>query len=639
MRSRSAPDASEYSFNRRALANDVQVKTWLQRLRGTSNNTLTQRDIAFVLSEVHKRRPDDFRADLVLDELRRTCPVLSYPELTDSVEDLGLMFSQPEMIRFWGRVQGERNRKGPSPCFGWTKALLAVLAMTGKTTHGKDAFDDLRNIPALREMFAATENTATDLAHHENWTDAPRPERWQQLPDYSSVMRNIPRLTSAIRSQGVKANVEMLRALREQYPDVGRRLIIDGKAIATWVPQAWAEKDSDRDRFLRRRVPEAGYRAYTYGRGGKTEVGADGVKRGALGVTTAWRGFYLVTLLDQATGLPVIWTVFDATVDEATAIIPLLSELYQLWPNVDTELLVGDSSWDEDNWCELLERSYGIHPIFALHNEREVRFGTDHGKHVDGKFLSLSGQGQPRCIHNQYLPIESVEIPPRDGLRPGQLHPKEKAFRLRFKDTHGPHPLGRVGLPMCVDWSRLTYYPHHAHGRPDLYAVRVAMLRRLKQVESWHNHLESGLRVGTEGGDRSRLAEMEKQETLVTLAALATTSIALADQRLNHGMASPPAISSRHQPSPEVKHAEQSSDDGRALTPALVTPPPRDLHAALTAAASGKPAGGAPVAAPRMRPANGPANARPESRATSCTGGSRVSFSFRMGSTDARRAA
>jgi hypothetical protein len=234
MRSRSAPDASEYSFNRRALANDVQVKTWLQRLRGTSNNTLTQRDIAFVLSEVHKRRPDDFRADLVLDELRRTCPVLSYPELTDSVEDLGLMFSQPEMIRFWGRVQGERNRKGPSPCFGWTKALLAVLAMTGKTTHGKDAFDDLRNIPALREMFAATENTATDLAHHENWTDAPRPERWQQLPDYSSVMRNIPRLTSAIRSQGVKANVEMLRALREQYPDVGRRLIIDGKAIATW---------------------------------------------------------------------------------------------------------------------------------------------------------------------------------------------------------------------------------------------------------------------------------------------------------------------------------------------------------------------------------------------------------------------
>jgi hypothetical protein len=636
MRSRPAPNPADYAFDRRALANDVQVKTWLQRLKGTSNKTLTQSDIAFVLSEVHKRRSSDFRADLVIDELRRTCPVLSYPELTDSVQDLGLMFAQPEMVRFWGGVQGQRNRKGPSPCFGWTKALLAVLAMTGKTTHGKDAFDDLQNIPALREMFAATEQRAADLAHDEDWAEAPRAERWERLPDYTSVMRNIPRLTDAIRGEGIKANIEMLKALREKHPDVGRRLIIDGKAIATWVPQAWAEKDSDRDQFLRRRVPEAGYRAYTYGRGGKTEVNADGVKRRELGVTTAWRGFYLVTLLDQATGLPVIWTVFDAAVDEATAIIPLLSELFQLWPDVGTELLVGDSSWDSDNWCELLERSYGIHPIFNLHDQSEVRFATQHSKHVDGKFLSLSGQGQPRCIHNQYLPIDSIEIPSRSGLRPGQLHPKEKAFRIRFKDDHGPRPLGRVGLSMCVDWSRLTYYPHHAQGRPDLYAVRVAMLRRLKQVESWHNHLESGLRIGPEGGDRSRLAELAKQETLVTLAALATTSIAVADQRLNHGMTVPLPAPPRPQSTRAIIAAPNGNDDGQQIAP-TISSPKLTAVAASVAADSERSVIVKPAAA-NARLRNAPVAASAGLRCTSSTGGSRVAFSFRLGLTEPRRA-
>ena len=584
MRSRTAPNPAEYQFERRVLGNDPQVRVWLQRLAGSRGvKSLPRRDIQFVLSEVVKRRQHDFRPDLVLDALKRTCPVLSYPEMTDVVEDLGHMFSQPEMVRFWARAQGTKNKKGPTPCFGWTKALMAILAMTGKTTHGTDAHDLLCNMPGLRRVFARADADGAALAEKERWDAAVHVESWQAVPDYTSLMRNIDRLTSTIRSEGIVANIAMLKALKRRYPEVGRRLLIDGTDVPAWVPQQWAERDSDRDKFLRRRVPEAGFRAYTHGpKQGKQALKGDeaGAQGRNLHVIKNWRGFYLVTLIDQATGLPVVWTMFDAAHDEAPSIIPLLSELFQQWPELDTEIIAGDSGWDEDPWCELAERHYGIHPIFRRHNgSAETRFAEKHKKLVEGKFISLGGDGRPRCIHNQLLDYETAELPRRDGLRPGKPHPNEKAFRVRFRCEHGNTPLGRPGLPMCVDWSRLTYYPHHSHGHPERYAMRVAMLRRLNQIESWHNHLEAGLRIATEGADRSRLGALAKQEALLTLAALTTTSLALADQRLNHGLDMPalpprpstPKSSNGHRPSGTAQpnpaaDAEQTPQAGKPPT-------------------------------------------------------------------------
>ena len=125
MRPRPTPNPAEYAIDRRYLANDTQVKTWLQRLKGSgSDKSLPARDVKFVLSDVLKRRPDDFRPNLMLGALRDTCPVLAYPEMTDAVEDLGHMFSQPEMVSFWARAQEpsarrDRPRASAGPRRSW----------------------------------------------------------------------------------------------------------------------------------------------------------------------------------------------------------------------------------------------------------------------------------------------------------------------------------------------------------------------------------------------------------------------------------------------------------------------------------------------------------------------------------------
>jgi hypothetical protein len=549
MKSRPAPDPAKYNVDRKALYNDRQFHAWKARLKGgksddrkgSETDDLTKSDLEWIADEIQKRRTD-FRPDLVLDELKATCPVLAYPERGDPAEDLEHMWSQPEMVRFWARAQGERNRKGPTPRFGWTKALMSVLAMTGKTTHGNDAHDLLNGTPALREVFEQVDARAQALAAHEVWPTLPYAEDWSAVPDYSTMLRNVKRVSSVIRTEGIAANIQMLKALKPIYPRVGQRLLLDGTHVAAWALQQWAKKGSPRDNFLRRKVPEAGYRAYMHESQGKgpLDPGKIGSSGNGLQKVKAWRGFYLITLLDQATGLPVIWNVMDASEDEARGIIPMLSELFQLWPDLDTEMIVGDSAWDEDPWCELLERRYGIHPVFRLHpSSGETMFAKKHEDIVAGRFLSLGGDGRPRCKHNQLLNYLTAETPSRDGLRPGQVN--KGLFRARFHcpDDHGSDRLGKASLPMEVDWSRLTYYPHHAHGRPDLYAVRQAMLRRLNQIESWHNHLRAGAKLATVGGDRSRLGALAKQEALITLGALAATSLALADQRLNHGLATP----------------------------------------------------------------------------------------------------
>jgi hypothetical protein len=77
--------------------------------------------------------------------------------------------------------------------------------------------------------------------------------------------------------------------------------------------------------------------------------------------------FVAGVIADQVTGLPLVWTVHDASMDEARAIVPLLSFLFSLWPECPAKTIAGDSAWDENEWCRLCEVDYGIHPIFCRH--------------------------------------------------------------------------------------------------------------------------------------------------------------------------------------------------------------------------------------------------------------------------------
>jgi hypothetical protein len=68
---------------------------------------------------------------------------------------------------------------------------------------------------------------------------------------------------------------------------------------------------------------------------------------------------------------------------------------------------------------------------------------------------------------------------------------------------------------MNTDWSRLTSIPHHRHGRHDLYALRVAMLARVKnQMEGHFNRIKTGHHLGNPGQARTRITDRATHDAL-----------------------------------------------------------------------------------------------------------------------------
>lgn len=233
----------------------------------------------------------------------------------------------------------------------------------------------------------------------------------------------------------------------------------------------------------------------------------------------------------------------DASRDEASAIIPLMSDLARLWgEDFAPELIAGDSAWDEDNWCRMLEVEYGIHPVFRLHHADRRPDVSKHSR--DGTVAAITPSGRLVCAaHRQALPMVGAETARRvdgagDRLRPGKTS-DESAFRIRAECSKG---CGRLGLKMQADWSRLTYYPHHGHGAGAIqwrYAMRQAMLVRLNGMEGIWQRLQSGKKVGTDDADRTRLRDKAAHDVIVDMAMLSMTAAMVADARREKGVAVP----------------------------------------------------------------------------------------------------
>lgn len=92
---------------------------------------------------------------------------------------------------------------------------------------------------------------------------------------------------------------------------------------------------------------------------------------------------------------------------------------------------------------------------------------------------------------------------------------------------------------MKTDWSKLTFYPHHAHGKPRRYAQRQAMLARLSQAESLFNRVKAGRKLATPGAARTRLRDKDSIDALLSLALLSMTALTVVDQRQQHVSSGP----------------------------------------------------------------------------------------------------
>ena len=436
MRSRPDPKAAPQKLPAAKLRHDPQVMKWVQRLKGdpaARPMDLSETELRWVMEEVMRRRGDEFSDTHFAKAMAKTVPVLAHPQVTDSIEDLDHIFAQPEMIEFWRAWTAARPKAGPAPNLEFAKAMLATMAVPGITSRGDDAHRLLLGAPALQATFDEL---------------SARTGRVYTSTCYSAAMRLIHKAATPCHQLALYTNIEMLKELRALgFDEIGKRLLIDGSAVPAWAqqvsagrlpknptPQQQAAHDR-READLRKCAEEAGFRMLAHTRNGKVVPADEKVGSGLrAGKVKAWRGYYLVVIADQATGLPMVWSLVDASEDEARQIIPLLSQLFSLWPELHddriTEMIAGDSAWDEDPWCRLCEVDYGIAPIFRLHNTDHPPQIVPPGQTRGTRVVAVTPYGELMCRGHMH-PCKMVKFEPhkRDPtLKAGQ---SEKAdFRV-----------------------------------------------------------------------------------------------------------------------------------------------------------------------------------------------------------------
>lgn len=498
----------------------------------------TDEEIAYILDQAERQTQFEFDPAQFRKAMEKTRPAMSMPKLSNLVYDLWLALAQPEMLQlFWPYWKaGDEGSRGPKAGFLFTKAMLAMATFLGKSSHMLQNHATLASSIEYRSVFAWVEREAASVVGAE--------PAELNVPGYKSTLKHIPRLSGeAMWLLAMRVNVVMLRALHKLLGVKELRLLIDGTNIDAWCEQAGKGKTAEEEARLRGRTPRAAARSY-YGE----FVTEDGLK--VKGIKKFWRGYYLIALVDQATGRPVVWTLWNADWDEAKALKELLFRLFELWPDAPVTMVVGDSAWNE-SWAYKLCADHGVHLI--AHRTKHslsgslVKLTVSQSKSIG----AIDRTGVAYCRrHNAKLDEHGNVVRDERGqvvyeyTKPLKYSSCEfGSKRIRFICDHGPDPCGRISLPMDIrglggveddllSWKLLTYYPTTMCGRPDLQAMRVAMLARRNQVESLFSSLKVGAKLGLSGASRTRIINFDSVRMLLSLALLMRTAFALGAVRI-----------------------------------------------------------------------------------------------------------
>jgi hypothetical protein len=541
---------------------DVQVAAWKQRLgiggmaahahEDPTTSWMSENALAYILMEIGRRRGGEGMAGHMHKAMVKFTPQLAQPTVSGTVEALAHVWAQPEMLDMWSAWESTRSNtaRGPAPSDAGAKAVLATLGMTGHT-HGLDAYSDLLEKPDLLSVYARVNAAAAAKAGDPD----PAPFR---LSSYRGSMKRFDPLTerASTRDLALATNARMFRALCELYPDrhFGRRLLIDGCLFPAWCPQVGKGATDEEEAARRRMTPHAGARLIQYTSNGKRDLDPGHMMRASAFVSSSNfdRGYFYVAIIDQASGWPLVSTLMDAKNDEAPSLIPLLSDLYKHYSSfVTPELIAGDGAWDEEWAHRTCELNYSLAPVFR-HTKRAAGDKPTDAVNQSKSVKGFTHEGQLLCMeHGRPMDFDGFERAPRGNLRPGQPAPghpdsaqhqqdlahRESMFRARASHKHGPGPAQRPAMKCSADWRRLCAFPRHPHGKPALYAERMALGMRLKnQMEGHFSRMQGSLSLLTEGADRVRLQDWDKVETLLHLAELRMNALSLAAERDHNGV-------------------------------------------------------------------------------------------------------
>jgi len=195
-------------------------------------------------------------------------------------------------------------------------------------------------------------------------------------------------------------------------------------------------------------------------------------------------GYKVVSLHCVRLNQPVIADVFPANMDERAAVLELLRDLFDLWPDAPVHALIGDGLYDSEAFCQKLVRDWGIQPVFSK--------GKVHGSYNDWVADSddqkrIGVNGVPCCAHGlmrfkRKANYWDAEKRSAEGLRRGEPAPDFDKFRIRWQCPVGScaeqatYPARNARL--------YTLYPHI--GLDDLQTMEdtlhEAELRRWKDA-------------------------------------------------------------------------------------------------------------------------------------------------------------
>jgi hypothetical protein len=483
------------------------------------------------LLEIEQRDPR------LLEALAEIAPTSSLAKVDDFDEWVQLAAEQalPPCSHVACSVARTPGRNGPLPDLRAAYACMWMMAARRGSSTACQAFSDLQN-PRVAWAFGLP--------------TLPR--------DRSTGYRHLHRLAGRANQIGhspqivLGANIDLIRELASlrdpegalRHPRIGHVGVVDGSRLCAPIWQGAVRSDAHLEAMRRPGMERV--ESIVYGRH-KDDGTVDG-RKASPGKEKAIRakeystvnGWNAIVIADQASTLPLVWTLANGKVDEPAVLVDrLLPLLFELWEDCPMDTLVGDGAFDEAPTCRALELNWSLHPVFARVAPRTTRAKDRHGR----VFELINGQPSCSCGPMKFRGRDDFYDRHRrrkDGLRRGEPAPDTVNPRIRW---YCPTGLCRrddgtvlaVSLWFNRDPRDHGYYPRGG-GSDDAYTRRALELAR-NAAESVHAGIKAH-GIGVHDG-RALWARDNDAEWQLALHCLSQTARRLAHEPNAYGIDHP----------------------------------------------------------------------------------------------------
>ncbi len=315
---------------------------------------------------------------------------------------------------------------------------------------------------------------------------------------------------------------EVIARLAERLPDLGVRLAVDSKAIATYAKPPRKDADLENEEPDGRRDRDADWGTKTYKGVHPDGTAWEKVKR--------WFGYKLHLIVDAQYELPLGYVVTQASANDSPYLLPLVENLHARHPELvaRTRYLSADKGYDAKANNQDLFDLYGIRPIVDIRATWQEDPGQPRSLYpdrVDTLFYTEKGDVLCRCREgadrerDHYEPLVYEGFEQDRGTLKYRCPAKARGIACTQQDLchQGRQPRhGRiVRVPLDTDRRIFTPLARDSKAWKREYKHRTAVERVNSRID------------GAFGFERHYIRGMKKMQVRAGLALLVMLGMAL----------------------------------------------------------------------------------------------------------------